>query len=88
VPLGVLSSTEALKAAVRAEVGGTVLSRLAVAADLEAGLLVEVPMAGLDLGRDLRAIWLPGRLGPLAAAFVRAAVSPRKGPGQRHVQAP
>jgi DNA-binding transcriptional LysR family regulator len=75
-PLGVLSSTEALKAAVRAEVGGTVLSRLAVAADLEAGLLVEVPVAGLDLGRDLRAIWLPGRLGPLAATFIRATVSP------------
>jgi DNA-binding transcriptional LysR family regulator len=75
-PLGVLTSTEALKAAVRAEVGGTVLSRLAVSADLAAGLLVEVPVAGLDLRRDLRAIWLPGRLGRLAATFVRATVSP------------
>ncbi|NJC73145.1 LysR family transcriptional regulator [Planosporangium thailandense] len=75
-PLGVLTSTEALKAAVRAEVGGTVLSRLAVAADVPAGTLVEVPVAGLDLGRDLRAVWLPGRLTPLAASFARATVSP------------
>lgn len=76
-PLGVLTSTEALKAAVRAEVGGTVLSRLAVAVDVAAGTLVEVPVTGLDLGRDLRAVWLPGRLTALAEAFVRATVSPQ-----------
>jgi DNA-binding transcriptional LysR family regulator len=86
-PLGVLSSTEALKAAVRAEVGATVLSRLTVATDLEGGLLVEVPVTGLDLGRDLRAIWLPGRLGPLAATFVRATVSPADPPHQPRVPA-
>ncbi|MGC9664926.1 LysR family transcriptional regulator [Planosporangium sp. 12N6] len=80
-PLGVLSSTEALKAAVRAGVGATVLSRLTVAADLAAGHLVEVPVAGLDLRRDLRAIWLPGRLGPLASAFVRAVGATASGTG-------
>lgn len=71
-PLGVLTSTEALKAAVRAGVGETVVSRLAVAAELSAGALVEVPVTSLRLTRDLRAAWLPHRLGPLGAAFVKA----------------
>jgi DNA-binding transcriptional LysR family regulator len=75
-PLGVLSSTEALKAAVRAGVGASVLSRLAVAADLTAGRLIEVPVLGLNLRRDLRAVWLPGRLGRPGSEFVRAVVSP------------
>jgi DNA-binding transcriptional LysR family regulator len=74
-PLGVLSSTEALKAAVRAGVGGSVLSRLAVAADVQAGLLAEVPVAGLNLRRDLRALWLPGKQSPLGATFVRAVLA-------------
>ncbi|HEX6500669.1 MAG TPA: LysR family transcriptional regulator [Micromonosporaceae bacterium] len=70
-PLGVLTSTEALKAAVRAGVGATVVSRLAVAEDVAAGLLVEVPVEGLDLRRPLRAVWLPGGCGPAGLALVR-----------------
>lgn len=71
-PLGVLTSTEALKAAVRAGVGATVVSRLAVAEDVRAGVLVEVPVDGLDLRRPLRAVWLPGGCGPAGHALVRA----------------
>jgi hypothetical protein len=37
-----------------------VLSSLAVAADLAAGTLVRVPVEGVDLQRQLRAIWTGG----------------------------
>jgi DNA-binding transcriptional LysR family regulator len=71
-PLGVLSSTEALKAAVRAGVGETVVSRLAVATELATGALVRVPVAGLRLTRDLRAGWLPRQLTPPATRLLQA----------------
>jgi DNA-binding transcriptional LysR family regulator len=73
-PYGVMTSTEALKAAVRAGLGATVVSALAVRDELRAGDLVAVPVAGLDLTRELRAIWLPGQRSPLAADVVRHAV--------------
>ncbi|MGH2217597.1 LysR substrate-binding domain-containing protein, partial [Enterococcus faecalis] len=41
------------------------LSALAVETELSRGSLVEVPLAGVDLRRPLRAIWRRGR--PLAA---------------------
>jgi DNA-binding transcriptional LysR family regulator len=75
-PYGVMTSTEALKAAVRAGLGATVVSRLAVQDELRDGGLVAVPVAGLDLRRDLRAIWLPGQRSPLAAEFIRHMVTP------------
>ena len=56
-----LSSTTAIKAAVAAGAGPAVLSSLAVAADLATGSLRSVPVRGLDLRRDLRAVWLAGR---------------------------
>jgi DNA-binding transcriptional LysR family regulator len=73
-PYGVMTSTEALKAAVWAGLGATVVSRLAVQDELRDGRLVAVPVTGLDLGRDLRAVWLPGQRSPLAAEFIRCLV--------------
>lgn len=60
-PQAELSSTTAIKAAVAAGAGPAVLSSLAVATDLAAGTLRAVPVIGLDLHRDLRAVWPAGR---------------------------
>jgi DNA-binding transcriptional LysR family regulator len=73
-PYGVMTSTEALKAAVRASLGATVVSALAVRDELRRGDLVAVRVDGLDLTRDLRAVWLPGQRSALAADVVRHAV--------------
>ncbi|MFF2524357.1 LysR family transcriptional regulator [Streptomyces liangshanensis] len=59
-PLLELASTTALKAAVMGGVGPCVLSELAVAEELAARRLVAVPVSGLDLGRELRAVWPSG----------------------------
>ncbi|CCH34464.1 hypothetical protein BN6_72300 [Saccharothrix espanaensis DSM 44229] len=63
-----LGSTTAVRGAVVAGVAPAVLSVLAVALDLADGRLVEVPVAGLDLRRVLRAVWAGGRrlVGPAA----------------------
>jgi len=60
-PLAELSSTTAIKSAVAAGVAPAVLSSLAVAGDLAAGTLCAVPVIGLPLHRDLRAVWPAGR---------------------------
>jgi DNA-binding transcriptional LysR family regulator len=60
-PLAELSSTTAIKSAVAAGVAPAVLSSLAVAGELTAGTLRAIPVIGLDLRRDLRAVWLTGR---------------------------
>ncbi len=52
-----LSTTVAVRGAVLAGAGPAVLSELAVGEDLAAGRLRRVQVEGLDLGRDLRAIW-------------------------------
>lgn len=71
-----LVSTEAILAAARAGRGPVVLSLLAVASDLAAGRLVEIPTSGLDLGRVLRAAWLAERgLSPLATRLLEIAGS-------------
>jgi DNA-binding transcriptional LysR family regulator len=62
-----LSSAAAMRAAVLAGAGPAVMSRLAVVDDLTLGRLREVPIAGLDLGRELRAIWSGGRTPPAGA---------------------
>lgn len=54
------SSTTAIKAAVEAGLGPSVLSSLAVAADLTTHRLVAVPVDGVDLSRTLRAVWRAG----------------------------
>ncbi|MGA5539317.1 LysR family transcriptional regulator [Mycolicibacterium nivoides] len=62
-----LSSAAAMRAAVLAGAGPAVMSRLAVDDDLTLGRLREVPIAGLDLRRELRAIWSGGRTPPAGA---------------------
>ncbi|OBF35508.1 LysR family transcriptional regulator [Mycolicibacterium peregrinum] len=62
-----LSSATAMRAAVLAGAGPAVMSRLAVEDDLTLGRLCEVPVAGLDLHRELRAIWSGGRTPPAGA---------------------
>ena len=52
-----LSSAGAVRAAVIAGAGPGAMSLLAVSDDLALGRLVEVQLAGVDLSRQLRAIW-------------------------------
>ena len=71
-PYGVMTSTEALKAAVRAGLGATVVSRLTVQEELTKGTLVDVPVAGINLTRELRAVWPAGRRNAGVGELVRA----------------
>ncbi|MBL0781528.1 LysR family transcriptional regulator, partial [Streptomyces albidoflavus] len=59
-PLLELSSTTALKAAVASGAGPAVLSELVVSDELAAGRLVKIPVAGVRLTRELRAVWPAG----------------------------
>ncbi|WP_166391272.1 LysR family transcriptional regulator [Nocardioides ochotonae] len=69
-----LASTAAVKAAAAAGGAAAVLSELAVAADVATGRLVVVGVEGLELGRQLRAVWLRERRPDGAAAeLVRVA---------------
>ncbi|MCK2217233.1 LysR substrate-binding domain-containing protein [Actinomadura sp. ATCC 31491] len=56
-----LGSNSAVKGAAQAGAAPAVLSAYAVEAEVAAGRLVEVPLAGLDLGRRLCAVWRRGR---------------------------
>jgi len=56
-PIMELGSTTAIKQAVRDGAYATVISRLAVEAELGTGELVEVRVEGVDLGRRIRAVW-------------------------------
>jgi DNA-binding transcriptional LysR family regulator len=56
-----LGSNSAVKGAAQAGVAPAVLSGYAVEADVATGRLVEVPLAGLNLVRSLRAVWRRGR---------------------------
>ncbi|MEU2364968.1 LysR family transcriptional regulator [Streptomyces noursei] len=60
-PLLELASTTAVKSAVVSEAAPSVLSELAVREELTARRLVEVPVRGLHLGRELRAVWRVGQ---------------------------
>nr|WP_245245177.1 LysR family transcriptional regulator [Streptomyces palmae] len=60
-PLLELASTTAVKAAAISGAGPAVLSRLAVREELAARRLVEVPVSGIRLTRDLRAVWPTGQ---------------------------
>jgi DNA-binding transcriptional LysR family regulator len=60
-PVLELSTTSAVRAAVAAGAGPAAISDLAARDDLTAGRLVEVPVAGLDLRRTLRAVWPRGQ---------------------------
>ena len=66
-PVLELSSAAAVRAAVLAGAGPAVMSRLTVADDLAIGRLREVTIPGLNLRRELRAIWVGGRTPPAGA---------------------
>lgn len=69
-----LGSTAAILAAARRGQGPAVLSALAVAQDVEAGRLVQIPTEEVDLSRALRAVWPAGRpLAPLARRLLNLA---------------
>jgi DNA-binding transcriptional LysR family regulator len=84
-PLAELSSTTAIKAAVAAGVGPAVLSSLAVAAELSAGTLRPVAIAGLHLNRRLMVVWPAGRrlAGPAGDLYAIATRSARRAPQPR-----
>jgi DNA-binding transcriptional LysR family regulator len=84
-PLAELSSTTAIKSAVVAGIGPSVLSSLAVAAELAVGTLHEVRVAGLDLTRTLRAVAAAGRqlTGPAADLLTIAVRKPELSPAPR-----
>jgi DNA-binding transcriptional LysR family regulator len=63
-----LSTTAAVRAAVLAAAAPAVISELAIADDLNAGRLVQIPAPGLDLRRTLRAIWDGGQNPPAGVA--------------------
>lgn len=56
-PLLELASTTAVKAAVVSGAGPSVLSELAVGEELAGRRVVEIPVGGVCLRRDLRAVW-------------------------------
>jgi molybdate transport repressor ModE-like protein len=60
-PLLELASTTAVKAAAVSGAGPSVLSELAVGEELTSRRLVAVPVEGVLLRRDLRAVWPAGR---------------------------
>ena len=62
-----LSSSAAVRAAVLAGAGPAVISRLAVADDLAVGRLRAVTVPGVNLRRQLQAIWVGGRTPPAGA---------------------
>jgi DNA-binding transcriptional LysR family regulator len=66
-PVLELNSATAVRAAVLAGAGPTVASTLAVQDDLGAGRLRTIAISDLDLRRDLRAIWVGGRIPPAGA---------------------
>ncbi|MFG2643884.1 LysR family transcriptional regulator [Streptomyces sp. NPDC048370] len=59
-PLLELASTTAVKAAAVSGAGPAVLSELAIAEELASRRLVEIPVAGVLLRRELRAVWPTG----------------------------
>ncbi|MEU2782132.1 MULTISPECIES: LysR family transcriptional regulator [unclassified Streptomyces] len=59
-PLIELSSTTAVKAAAVSGAGPAVLSELAVGEELSMRRLVGIPLSGVSLARDLRAVWPTG----------------------------
>lgn len=71
-PVLELASTAAVRNAVAAGVGATVMSELAVVDDVASGRMVIVPTTGLDLGRPLTAVWR-GSPPPVLSWLERAA---------------
>ncbi|WP_121614314.1 LysR family transcriptional regulator [Mesobacillus foraminis] len=63
-----LGSTQAIKSAVEAGLGVGILSRLAVARELELGLLNEVKLRGVEIKRDLWLVRKPQRFDRMSVA--------------------
>jgi molybdate transport repressor ModE-like protein len=63
-----LASAAAVRAAILAGAGPAVMSRLAVSDDLNHGRLRAIPVADMDMRRDLRAIWMGAKTPPAGAA--------------------
>ncbi|GAA1995020.1 LysR family transcriptional regulator [Nakamurella flavida] len=74
-----VSSSTAMRAAITAGTAPGVLSALAVADDLALGRLRRVPVAGLDLHRELRAVWRSGPHPPAGPARELVALAARRG---------
>jgi molybdate transport repressor ModE-like protein len=74
-----LTTTTAIRQAVRAGAGPAVLSLLAVREAIAAGLLAEVSVPGLDLTRRLRAVWAGPATPPAGPARDLVAVAARLG---------
>lgn len=78
-----LASAAAVRAAIASGAAPGAISALAVADDLALGRLVQVAVPGLDLRRELRALWRSGSQPPagpvraLVAVAVRSTSSPR-----------
>ena len=67
-----LSDTEAIKRAVMAGLGLAAVSHLCIGLELAAGLLVELPVKGLNLRRSLYEVTLRNRqASPSVQAFAR-----------------
>jgi DNA-binding transcriptional LysR family regulator len=76
----VLDANAAMRAAVVAGVGPAVLSVITVREELAEGRLLEVPVAGVDLRRRLRAVWPRGRR-PTGAAEELLSIASGRLPG-------
>jgi DNA-binding transcriptional LysR family regulator len=83
-PILELSTSTAVREAVRAAGSPAVLSRLAVAGDLASGRLVAVPVDGVDLRRTLRAVWQQGERPPAGPARDLLALTLRTTSRDRH----
>jgi len=70
-----LGSTSAVRSAVLSGNAPTVISRLAVASELAADQLVEIPVNGLSIERNLRAVWPAGKPLPKLAQSLLADLS-------------
>ncbi|MBO2456623.1 LysR family transcriptional regulator [Actinomadura violacea] len=73
-PLLELGSSTAVRNAVVAGAGPALISELVVTADLAAGTLAEIEIAGMTVERSLRAVWRTGSdpTGPAAALLAQA----------------
>jgi len=79
-PALVLPTTAAVRAALIAGAGPAVISELAVADDIDAGRLIAVAIAELDLSRRFRAIWRGTARPPAGAARDLVGIATRLSP--------
>jgi DNA-binding transcriptional LysR family regulator len=79
----VLSTNEAVKQAVMAGLGLSIVPRIGMQGALQNGRAVEVPLRGLPLRSTWHIVWVAGKtLSPAAQAFVNAL----KSDGPRWIQ--